>query len=375
MCTGNIYRMTRCKHCIVHYTSHCRRYQSINPSKTPSWGLLVPEPHDEPCPHLQNNSNDNKPVMVVPIDDSCASCMPRMQHWSVICRKDHLKDVVKLRIQGCLNKGDDFGAASERDRLIELEKGASGQIAAIDWSIIPALDPVYPPSWTVEDDRSLSAAWIGRQLVWADEETLRELRQQYKKEQEERRRRKEEEEEEEELEFDEDEDEVTVLQDDREPRNAGADEDDDYSYYSAQTRTSYYFSEDDFGDQGPRSGKDTQTTQSRRDYPRLRKRKGCEVLGNSEFFSSNLEANNDNHDAYHIDNEDDDDDDIWWKAATEPPRGDVKTTTTGSFPEHSRQHSQWTPDVARVNQNKRFSIQAVRGSKKKYDLKSYRPQN
>ncbi|KAK7956156.1 uncharacterized protein PG986_005378 [Apiospora aurea] len=349
MCTGDIYRMTRCNHCIVHYTSHCRRYQSINPPKTPPMGLLIPEPHDEPCPHFQNSIIDNKPVVAVPIDDSCASCMPRMQEWKIICHKLHLKDIVNDRVQECMDNGDHLGVAMERGRLIKLDNGASEQIAAIDWSIIPALDPVYPPSWTVEDDRSLSAAWIGRQLVWADEETLRELRQQFQKEEE--KRRQQDEEDEDELEFDEDEDEETILQDNPRPRDAGTDDDDDYSCYSAETRTGYHLSEDEFGDQDPRSGGDTRATHSNRDYPRLRKQKGREVLGDSEFFFfSNLEASNDTHDSYHIDDEDDD---IWWKAAVAEPRGgNDKTTTTGSFPDQSREHSQLAPDVTRANSNK-----------------------
>ncbi|KAK8090859.1 hypothetical protein PG994_000364 [Apiospora phragmitis] len=321
MCIGKIYRMTRCNHSIAHYTSHCRRYQCLNPPTTPAEGLVIPEPLDEPCPHLHSGDNDNEPVAVVPIDDSCARCMPRMKRWEINRQKARCVKAINDCVEEYWRKGDRLGAATERDRLNKLNRGAEEEIAAIDWSIIPAPELVYPPCWTVEDDRGLSAAWIGRQLVWDNKESLRELQQLYKKE-EEKQRQHEEEEVEEELEYDEEEEEVqTILKDD-----------DDYSSYSSyeETRTGYHISEDEYGDQDLRSGSDPQTTYSHRGYPQLRKQRGREVLGESEFLSfSNLKYNDD-HDSYHIDDNDDDDEDIWLKVGSLPPRDD-KTTITG-FP-------------------------------------------
>ncbi|KAK6827978.1 hypothetical protein PG987_011319 [Apiospora arundinis] len=359
MCTGTVYHLTRCGHCIAHYSSHCRLYQATHPPQEPKYDTLIPEPHEKPCPEIRG-AND-KPAPIVRLDDSCARCMPRVHQWKVEAHKRYLAERVTSQAHEHQLNGDRLAAAVMRNKRLELDRGAQEQIAAIDWSIIPAVEPVFPrPGWTVEDDRGLYAMWIGYQLVWGgDEESLLELRYMYK-EHEEKKRQKEEEAREEVEEEEED------------------DDDSDYSYYSnsLETRTGYHVSENEYEDQDDQMGRNSRNTQSSHEYPRqLRKQKGREVLGESEFFSfSNLEDSQDGRDeAYHIANNEDDDDDIWFRAGQAQPQ-DGRTTITDSVPERSHINSQWTPNIARpANQSRRTSVQAVRGSKKKYDLRPFIP--
>ncbi|KAK8106103.1 uncharacterized protein PG998_003425 [Apiospora kogelbergensis] len=365
MCTGTIYDMIRCRHCIVHYTSHCRLYLDAHPPTEPSTNLLIPEPYDDPCPHIKG-SNNNEPAVVVRLDDSCAHCMPRVHHWKVDAHKSHMADRVSEQAWERRANGDRLAAAAMRNTRFELDRRAQEQIATIDWSVVPAMEPAFPrSSWTVHDDKKLSAAWFGGELVWADEESLNELRYRYKKYEEKKRREEEEEGED--------------LDDEVEEVEVEVDEEDDdrsrYSYYSTETRTGYHISSDEFENQDRQLGTNSQSSHSSLDRPRqLRKRRRREMLGDTEFFSfSNLEHDpqDDRDESYHIDN--DADDDIWFRAGSTQPR-DGETSTTDSFPKYSRRVSQWTPDVTRAaaNQSKRASAQAVRGSKK-YDLKPFIP--
>ncbi|KAK7958270.1 hypothetical protein PG996_010290 [Apiospora saccharicola] len=390
MCTGTIYRMARCGHFIVAHTSKCRRYQIknfINPPKGPGKHGVIPEPPDEPCPELYSGSN-NEPVSIGLIEDSCASCMPRAQQWATI--------------YGNLWMTDEY--LSEGDGKVKLDRSTQEQLTTIDWNIIPAPEPVYPPSWTVEDDRGLSAAWVGCLLVWDDQESLREAREGWqlhqeksemqRKEEEERQREREknkneklgqeepcagrstgEKEDKPEYHGEKEEDMQTIVKDSNLPRDPGVNNNE--APPSVGSSTIGYLIADNIshGDQDQPSGTDSRSTHSHRHHPQLRKQKGREALGRAEFFSfSNLDEEDDGRedsDSYHIDDQNNDDgDDIWLRIASEQPR-DSTTTADGYFPDHSPRNSQWAPDAAHANRSKRFSTQAVRGTGKRYDLKPF----
>lgn len=395
MCTGTIYRMTRCGHFIVGHTSKCRRYEITNPLQKAGERKVIPEPPGEPCPEL-HSGNNNKPVSVVSIEDSCASCMPRAQQWAITYGNRWVAEEMGKCVDEFLANGDRLAAASLRDRVMKVDQCAQEQLTTIDWSIIPAPEPVYPPSWTVEDDRGLSAAWIGYRLVWGNQESLREQRQLYeeevkrRREQEEikrwrtqeeaeRRRKQEGDEEEDESENDDKEtnrDGQRISKDNKRPRDAGTNNNEEPPKGGSSVM-GYLFSEDLVSDdQDQPSGKDSRSAHSHRHHPQLRKQKDREALGEAEFFSfSNLDEDDDGRDdSYHIDdqNDDDDVDDIWMRISSEQPR-DSRTAMNGSFPDHPRRSSQRTPDVARANRNKRLLTQAVRGIGTRYDLKPFIP--
>ncbi|KAK8127556.1 hypothetical protein PG984_008664 [Apiospora sp. TS-2023a] len=363
--------MTRCGHFIVCYTSHCRRYQITNPPESPDEEpdekQTVPEPPEDPCPELFNVAkNRSKPVSVVSIEDSCASCQPRVNQARITRHHLNMTDRVRRRIYEFQNQGDRLAIAAHRDNLLQLERCTRKQSTMVDWSIIPAPEPVFPPSWTVEDDQGLSAAWIGCCLVWDDQESLQKELELYKKALEKQRKEEEERQREQEKKKKKNWDENNLVlvgaNNNVEPPSAGS------SIIDFASSEEFVY-----GDQDRPSGTDPRSAQLHRHHPQLRKQKGREVLGEVEFFSfSNLDEDDGREDSYHIDNQNDDDsEDIWLRIASEQPR--ENRTTNGYFPGHSRGNSHWTPGVARANQSKRFSTQAVRGSGKRYDLKPFIP--
>lgn len=429
MCTGTIYRMTRCGHFIVSYTSHCRRYHIANPPpKRPGKHTIMLEPPKEPCPKL--HSGNDKPVSVVSIEDSCATCMPRAQQWDATYFQRWMGKEIKKRAATELAEGDQLAPAVARDDLLKIDKCTQDRLGAIEWSIIPASEPVYPPSRTVEDDRGLSAAWIGFWHVWGDEEFLQEQQQLYEEEVE--RRRKEQVKKRREKAVEKQRGQEAVER----PREQEGDKEDESDYddeeesrdehSDAGSSIGGYLFSDEFvhGDQDQSSGRPhpqlrkqkgrealggaeffsfatldeddghdesyhiddkhyddgddmwmrISSEQPRTHYPQLRKQRGRETLGEAESSSfATLDEDDRRDDAYHVDDKNDDDlDDVWLRISSEQPR-DNRTTTTGFSPNHSHGNSQATPDVTQVNRSKRFSTQAVQGSGKRFDLKPFIP--